>query len=90
LGQSIYAQGIDFAEKWSRKLQQATKAYAVAAKSHKQQAHPSRVAEMSKSYRVRAERHFWNTLDQCVTELFDVVRDVSALNGKTFWEAQVP
>jgi CRISPR system Cascade subunit CasA len=74
--QPVYAQGIEFADAWCTRLAKAVAAYA-----GQLQAKPDYA---------RAERHFWNTLDQRVTELFDLVRDVARLNGKTFWQADVP
>lgn len=74
--QPIYAQGIEFANAWRARLGKAVASYASQLKAEPDYA--------------RAERHFWNALDQRVTELFDVVRDVSVLNGKTFWEADAP
>jgi CRISPR system Cascade subunit CasA len=73
--QPIYAQGVEFANAWRTRLGKAVAAYAGQLKAEPDYA--------------RAERHFWNTLDQRVPELFDVVRDVSLMDGKTFWEAKV-
>ena len=74
--QSIYARGVEFAEAWRGRLGKAVAAYAGQLKTAPDYA--------------RAERHFWNALDQRRPELFTVVSDVSVLNGKTFWEARVP
>lgn len=76
LGHSIYADGIGFANAWRQRLSKAVAAYAARLKSPPEYA--------------RAERHFWNALDQRVPELFAVVRNVASLGGRTFREARTP
>ena len=74
--QPIYAEGVAFADAWRGRLGSAVGDYAGALKAE--------------PHRARAERHFWNALDQRLPELLDVVTSVGLLKGKTFWAADVP
>ncbi len=73
--QPIYAQGVRFADSWRDRLARAVAAYAANLKTDPDYA--------------RAERHFWNALDQKLPQLFALVEDVSLLEGKVFSEAKV-
>ncbi len=73
--QPIYERGVELANAWRDRLGKAVSDCAAVLK-----APPDRA---------RAERHYWNALDQHWPELMAVIQNVALLEGKDFWQADV-